>query len=241
MSCAYCQNFEISQVNAGGKKVSPSEAVSMATEAGAGGVAFSYNEPLVWYEYVMDVFRLAKDRGLATIMKTNGYCEDSIFSMVTKATDAINIDVKGPRGLYREVCGVDLPGDPSEWPMIRNLRIAHSECIDTEVSVVAIPGFYDDAEETRSLLRAIRDAAPRAPLHILRFIPDFRMRDTPPSSVDDMRALAGLASEFFKYVYLDFAGMDNDTLCPCGKTLVRRSGIEAKYSGCQCGAKVIVE
>jgi pyruvate formate lyase activating enzyme len=240
MSCMYCQNFEISQVAKSGRKTSPTEAVAMAAGSSVGGIAFSYNEPLVWYEYVMDVFRLAREAGLATIMKTNGHCDGGAFREVAELTDAINVDIKGPRSLYREICGVALGHDPAKWPMVMNLGVAAGVCRDVEVSMVAIPGFYDDVAEVGDLMGAISDAAPGAPLHILRFIPDFKMRGTPPASVGQMERLAALASKFFEHVYLDFAGIDNDTRCRCGATLVRRRGLEVTLGPkCRCMADTI--
>lgn len=222
-----CQNFEISQVgNAKHQKKSPTDIVEMALDSGADGIAFTYSEPFVWYEYVMDVAAEARTAGLKTILKTNGYAEEKAFSRMLEAMDAVNIDVKGSAKLYKEVAGIELSSDPNEWIIMRNLRKAWRTC-HCEISSIAIPPYCDDHESNIELFTAIKAATgPQLPVHLLRFIPDFKLINTPPTSHSQLDRLAGLARTMFDYVYVEYAGMPTNTKCECGQVLVERKGIE---------------
>lgn len=226
LGCTFCQNHRISQdTEAPGRHLSPTQVIGMARDNQVGGVAFCYSEPLVHPEQVQGIAREAREARLATVLKTNGFFEDEVFCPLVALMDAVNVDVKGPRDLYREACGIDLPQDPSQWQVIRNIRRAAALC-HVECSMVIIPGFYDDPMEMRTLFAAIRDAGGcRMPLHLLSFVPDFRMSRWPPTPWEDMLRIKAWASDFFEYVYADFAGVDAMTTCPCGQDLVVRRGL----------------
>lgn len=226
MFCGYCQNFEISQSDKADKaRLKPSDAVAIALEKKADAIAFTYSEPVVWFEYVMDVSRLAQKAGLKTILKTNAFATEDTFRLLCEVMDAVNIDVKGDSRLYKEVCGIDLPKDPSEWVIIRNLRTANLLC-HLEVSTIVIPG-YDPGPIFEAISNAVlyRDI----PIHLLKFVPDFKMRDQRSPTLEEMGAVSEKAKQYFDFVYIDYAGVDNVSCCPaCGEELLARSGIDIK-------------
>lgn len=223
-----CQNFEISQVGKGAaRKMEPSEAVALAVSKGCSGIAFTYSEPLVLYEYVIEVSKLAKEAGLRTVLKTNCFLNEAPFVRVMRYVDAINVDVKGDAKGYKDVCGIDLPEDPTEWCILRNLRMAMTMGKHCEVSHIVLPPLCDDYDKQERLLSALAYMTGRKlPLHLLKFIPDFRMRDQKPTTDDQLSKVFVSAMRHFRYVYIDYAGKPTDTVCDkCGTMLVRRQGI----------------
>lgn len=249
MFCDYCQNFEISQTgSAKGVRLSPDEAVAMAKEHGAGGIAFTYSEPIVWFEYVVDVASAARKAGLRTVLKTNGFANEPYWSEMCALMDAINVDVKGDGRFYEEVCGVEMPTPFEEWAIFRNLKTA-SKHAHLEVSVMLAP--RNDLEKLFMVIhRTLGDA--ELPVHLLMLVPDFRMRNVTPPSQRDMDDALRLAEPFFTHRYADYAGRDAHTKCACGQTLIERRGVRTTSikavrrpdggHGCpNCGAKVRLE
>jgi pyruvate formate lyase activating enzyme len=233
LKCEYCQNFEISQVGASAKSktIAAVDVVKTAIEKGCGGIAFTYSEPFVWYEYVMDVASAARTAGLKTILKTAAYANIEPFCAMLDKMDAVNIDVKGTKRLYKEVVGLE---DDRNWTIqpdiLHNLREALERC-HTEISVIAIPGYWDDVDETDTFFDTLASICGREmPVHLLRFYPDFKMKDARPTTLDDLDALARVASQHLRYVYTDYAGLPTSTFCECGASLVYRDGIEMKMN-----------
>lgn len=226
MFCSYCQNFEISQTGtAPAQIVEPSEVVDKAIALGCEGIAFTYSEPFVWYEYVMNVAVGAKKRGLKTILKTNGYGEEKAFSDMLSWMDAVNIDIKGTAQLYKQVAGIDLPKDPLEWIIMRNLKEASRKC-HVEISTIVIPPYCDNELDNLLMFNACSNHTRwDTPIHILKFIPDFKLRDHSAPSTEQLRKIEKMAKEYFKYVYIDYAGIPAITRCHCGETLVERNGL----------------
>jgi len=226
MFCSYCQNFEISQTgSAPSQIVSPQEVVDKALSLGCGGIAFTYSEPFVWYEYVMNVAVAAKKQGLKTILKTNGYGEEKAFSEMLDWMDAVNIDIKGSARLYKEVAGIELDRDPRKWIIMRNLKEASKKC-HIEISTIVIPPYWDDELDAILLACACQSfSRPDTPIHILKFIPDFKLRDTSAPTTEKLQRVAQIFGAYFKHVYIDYAGLPAITTCQCGEVLVERNGL----------------
>jgi len=225
LKCAYCQNFEISQVSkAKGVEMTAEEVVQLALERKASSIAYTYNEPLTWHKSVLEIATEAKAHGLYNLLKTNGYASSDVFSKVADKMDVINVDVKGTAKLYSEVCGVELEDDPRKWVILKNLRSIPSKCL-SEVSIIVIPGYEEGIDQ---MLPIVREHCPAdTAIHLLRFIPDFKMRNVPPASMDQLRQAKEKALKYFSNVYIDFAGEDCNTKCiECNQDLVRRRGIK---------------
>jgi pyruvate formate lyase activating enzyme len=230
MACGYCQNFEISQVgDAKSQIVLPEQVIAMAKSQGAEGVAFTYSEPFVWYEYVSEVASLAKREGLLRVLKTNGYANEPYFHRLCELMDAVNIDVKGSAEFYKDVCGIDLPPDPRQWVIIRNLGIAKMVS-HLEISTIVVEKYLDALPDVFGAM--FESVGGHVPLHLLKFIPDFKMRDWSPTSDEAMQRAKEMAERHgFVYVYIDYAGIDAVTLCKCGEELIRRRGIRISHNG----------
>lgn len=226
MSCSYCQNFEVSQASQKGEIMLPADVVRLAKEKGCGGVAFTYAEPVVMYEYVMAVAYAARVAGLATIMKTNGYANPRAFDNLCRMMDAVNVDIKGTDEDYVGICGA-----PSATRVLREtLGIARAHC-HVEMSFLPIPPRR--ANEVAAMLSMAKlRAGEAAPIHVLRFVPDFKMRGSEPASMEYVDEMARMAEAIgFKYVYRWFPGASNATKCSwCHTDLVSREGTEVTYN-----------
>jgi pyruvate formate lyase activating enzyme len=238
LSCDFCQNFSISQVaKTHGKTMCPEDLVSLAISKKADGIAFTYNEPLVNYEYVMRVFDLARKFDLITVLKTAGMVDQHIFAEICKLADCVNIDLKGDHQIYKDVCHVD----PS-WMDIVLLNIGTAFYLThTEISIPVITNYEDNARKAADLL--CMDVG-IFPLHLLRFIPDFRMKDIPATSLETLEILRDYLLEEYSYVYIDFAEMTNETKCPsCKELILKREGAKLSYNSLKadlcpsCGEK----
>ncbi len=212
LRCPFCQNYEISWSEEAGRlrknaePVSPEAIADMAEQLiprGNIGAAFTYNEPLVSYEFVRDTAKLLHERRLKTVLVTNGTAEQDVLAELLPYTDAMNIDLKGFTDRYYEsVLGGNLR------QVMDFIRTAVRHC-HVELTTLIVPGENDTEEEMRELSRwvaGLTDAqgnriGSEIPLHISRFFPRFHMNDRPATDVRLIYRLADTASENLKYVY----------------------------------------
>ena len=163
------------------------------------GIAFTYNEPLVGYEFVRDAAKLAKARGLKNVMVTNGTAELTVLEELKPYIDAMNVDLKGfTDRYYREVLG----GDRGQ--VMAFIEEAVKSC-HVELTTLIVPGENDGEEEMRQLSRWVSGLknpdGEDVPLHVTRFFPRFRMQDRGPTDVRTVYRLAEVARENLAYVY----------------------------------------
>lgn len=212
LRCPFCQNHEISwseEVMAWGKRArqaTPEAVVEAALETrdrGNIGLAFTYNEPLIGWEFVRDTAKLSHEAGLQNVLVTNGTAELPILEALGPYIDAMNIDLKGfTEGYYRRVLGGDL-GTVKAF-IRRAAQLCH-----VELTTLIVPGENDSPEEMHALtawVAALRseDGRPigeEIPLHVSRFFPRFHMTDRPATPVKTVYALAEIAREKLRYVY----------------------------------------
>src|SRR3984885_13301747 len=226
MGCFFCQNWDISksrQDQVRSQHVAPEDVPLLAMQHGCDSIAFTYNEPTIWGEYVIDICRAAKEHGLKTVMVSNGYITRAAFHDIYEHVDAANIDLKAfTENFYGKITLTHLA------PVLETLRWLKNETgVWFEITNLMIPGLNDDPAETRKLARWILEKlGPDVPLHFTAFHPDFKLRDkprTPPETLHEARRIArevGLHYVYEGNIYSDGA----NTICPnCGELLVRRS------------------
>lgn len=200
LSCPFCQNFEISQINKDEisyDEIKPEEMVNMALsylKAGNIGIAFTYNEPLISYEYVLDTSKLAKEKGLKTVVVTNGMINGEYLEKLVPYVDAFNIDLKGFTQEFYSMCGGYLE------TVKNSIRIA-SKYSHVEITTLIIPGHNDSDEEMKKIAEFISSVSSDIPLHITRFFPCYIMSDLEPTEVDTIYHLTEVAKKYLKYVY----------------------------------------
>ena len=199
LRCPFCQNASIAQVGseAPTHNVTPEELASLARELvprGNIGVAYTYNEPLVGYEYVRDCAERIRQAGLLNVLVSNGTIEEKPWRELLPLIDAANIDLKG----FNDSWYRSLSGDLAT--VKRNIAIAAEHC-HVEVTTLIIPGSNDSPEEMQAEAQWLAAINPDIPLHISRFFPRHHMTNHSPTPVDTIYHLADIAREHLQYVY----------------------------------------
>lgn len=204
LRCPFCQNHEISMAGEGdvhSPYVPPQRLADLALEwkerdgAGNIGIAYTYNEPLVGWEYVRDTARLVKENGMANVLVTNGTAAPEILEELLPLIDAMNIDLKGFRAEYYRKLGGDL--DTVKTFIARAVTACH-----VELTTLIVPGENDSPEEMEAQARWIADLNPEIPLHITRFFPQYHMLDRKPTEIQSLRRLAETAGQYLTNVSL---------------------------------------
>lgn len=248
LRCDFCQNYHISQNSdpGGSRLLEPDELVRRAASLqGNVGIAYTYNEPVIWYEYVTSCAKLAAQKGLSNIMVSNGYIMPEPLKELTEFIDAFNIDLKSfSNDFYRHYTGATLN------PVLEAIRIIAASGRHLEITTLILPGLNDSAEEMRREAKWIAEnAGTGVPLHLSRYFPMYRRSDpaTPPETIIKLKEAA---EEYLDFVYTgNMAGMDggSDTCCPsCQERVISRTGYNVLVTGltddgeCQkCGRKII--
>lgn len=200
LRCPFCQNHEISMSGEGEletAEVSPETLVGKALELrpyGNIGVAYTYNEPLIGYEYVQDCAALVHERGMVNVLVTNGTIEEVPWRELLPLIDAANIDLKGFTPEWYQRLGGDL------GTVKCSIALAAERC-HVEVTTLLIPGENDSEEEIRSLAQWLASVDRNIPLHLSRFFPRYRMTDKPPTPVEQVYRVADAAREYLSFVY----------------------------------------
>lgn len=247
-TCPWCQNWHISKSPPNPRSANylgPEDFVARAVREGCQGTSISFNEPTLMLEYSLDVFKLARARGLYNTFVTNGYITLEALRMLSEAgLDAINIDVKGDAGAVRKYCGADVE---AVW---RNVREAKKLGMHVEVVNLVIPGVNDREEQLRELAkRHLHEAGKETPLHFTAYSPAYKF-DAPPTPVAILERAHDIAmSEGLEFVYVgNVPGHPyENTYCPsCGRLLVERYGLELVKADIQddrcpgCGYGVLI-
>ena len=215
LSCPFCQNYQISMAGSEEKEaadyvtdeaaagvpdfreMSPEELAELAEDLrGRGniGVAFTYNEPLVGYEFVRDTARLVRQRGMKNVLVTNGTGEIPVLEELLPCIDAMNIDLKGfTRDYYRKLGG-DL--DTVKAFIKRAAQVCH-----VELTTLIVPGENDSLEEMERQAGWIAGVDPDIVLHVTRFFPQYRMKDRNATDVKTIYRLRDAAGKYLKHVY----------------------------------------
>ena len=205
LRCPFCQNNEISwsgealREGARARTVTPEELVRTAVRArerGNIGLAFTYNEPLVGWEFVLDAAREARRAGLVNVLVTNGTADLPVLDAVGPYMDAMNIDLKGfTKRYYRDILGGDLD-------MVKRFILRASGLCHVELTTLIVPGENDSEAEMAEMSRWIaEEVGPETPLHVSRFFPRFHMTDRAATDVRAVYRLAETARERLRYVY----------------------------------------
>lgn len=204
LRCPFCQNYQISwseevnYIRQEARYIAPVELARIAMEQrinGNIGVAFTYNEPLIFYEYVLDTAKILEKEDLKTVLITNGMADPSVVGNLFNLVHAMNIDLKGFTDRYYQNV---LKGNRQ---MVMDFISEASQHCHVELTTLIIPGENDSDEEIRSLSKWISTISPDIPLHLSRFFPRFNMTDRDATDVDLIYHLKEVAEEYLQYVY----------------------------------------
>ena len=202
LRCPFCQNDSISQHGEGevaAQSATPAELADAALSAqmrGTGnlGIAYTYNEPLVGWEFVRDCAREVRARGMLNVLVSNGMAEAAVVEELAPLIDAANIDLKEPSQEYYDWVGGDFAA------VRRTIEILHSAGCHVEATTLVVPGRNDAVADIETIASFLASLSPDIPLHVTRFFPHYRLLDVPPTPVDTVRHLAAAARSHLRRV-----------------------------------------
>ncbi|OFW59512.1 MAG: AmmeMemoRadiSam system radical SAM enzyme [Candidatus Solincola sediminis] len=231
--CDFCQNWHMLEPDARTGKITARQVVDNAKEEESIGIAYTYNEPTIWYEFVLECSQLAREENLANVLVSNGSVCEEPFRRLAPFIDAMNIDVKSmDPEFYRKICKSKLE------PVLETCRIAKEAGIELEITNLVIPTLNDSDELIYKLVDFVSELGSDVPLHFSAYFPSHTMtiEPTPLSSLERAKEIA---SEKLYYVYLGnvAAGDASNTHCPrCRNLLISRSRYLVSLDGIKNGA-----
>ncbi|HEX3028293.1 MAG TPA: AmmeMemoRadiSam system radical SAM enzyme [Clostridia bacterium] len=241
LKCSFCQNWTIAHETPDTIDAAPDTLVEKAEELildGNMGIAYTYNEPSIWYEFVLETAKAAKEKELKNIMVTNGFISNEPLLEILPYIDAVNIDLKAfTDKFYKDICSGGLEN-------VLNTIKTTNDYSHVEITTLLVNGYNDSNEEIRSLSKWISDINKAIPLHLSRYYPNYKFNadPTPPEKIIECREIA---KEYLNFVYIgNVQGVDNNTYCPkCGEILIDRSNYkpfsQVKSNKCpKCGENI---
>ena len=225
--CLNCQNWSISQTSPDKTQnfsLPPEQVVNEAVKAKCRSIAYTYSEPVTFFEYTFDTATLARKEGIKNIMKSNGYINEEPLRKICTVIDAANIDLKAfSESVYLKLSGGKLK------PVLDTLKIYKEMGVWLEITNLVVSSWTDKLEEIKKMCGWLAaNGFTNNPLHFSRFYPLYKLDQLPPTPLDILLKAADIAaSEGLKYVYIGNTPGNEaaDTRCPsCGKTVVRRQG-----------------
>ena len=243
LHCKACQNWAIAQV--GPEDVSsidlgPKDVVEQAKEHKCKNIAYTYNDPVVFYEYTLDTAKLAYKQGLKNILVTNGFINPEPLERWCRYIDAANVDLKGINNkFYRKYT--------LAWiePILESLKILQRNKVWIEVTNLLIPGANDKPKEIEELCKWISNNLGRhVPLHFSRFFPCYKLKHLEETPIRTLWKAKEIGKKYLDYVYVGNVREDENTYCPeCKSLLVERDGYNVlqnniKQRRCECGREI---
>lgn len=241
LMCPFCQNAEISQMEISTRDITPEDLISLCKRYNSVGVAYTYSEPLIWYEFLLDAGRAVKDAGFKNVLVTNGIIEEEPLKQLLPLIDALNIDLKSIReDFYKRIVKGDLSS------VLRTIRMSHGTS-HIELTNLLITDVNDSDKDIEDLIDWVYNLDPSIPLHFSRYFPHYKMNN-PPTPQERLEFAYKKAKEKLDYVYVGniLIPDTNNTYCPrCGNLLVKRSayygaqivGLDGKKCN-NCGEKI---
>lgn len=235
-NCKFCQNWEISQEKVPTQKVTPAELASISEQHGSIGLAYTYTEPLMWYEFLLDCGEEFHSRGMINVLVTNGYINPEPFERLIPLIDAMNVDLKSmDEDFYRRLCGgVHLQ------PVLDTITTAYRAGIHIELTQLLIPQENDSTDQIERTVRWVADLGKEIPLHFSRYFPRYKHK-TRTTESDTLKTAHNIAKQELEWVYVGNIALNvgSHSQCPsCRALLVERWGYTTKVAaleGSKCG------
>jgi len=246
MRCLFCQNWDISQCfpeDVPTTLATPEQIVTKAQESGARSIAFTYNEPIINFEFVLETAKIAKAKGLKTLVISNGYIEEGPLRELLKYIDAYKVDLKAfHESFYKKYTGGHL------GPILESLKIIKASGVWLEIVTLLVPGKNDSPEEIRAMAKWVHlNLGDGVPLHFSRFFPQYKLQNLPPTPPETILHARKIAmEEGLKFVYTgNIANPEGEaTICPDSqeKVIIRQgnfvTGNHLKNGACSDGEKI---
>lgn len=238
LRCKFCQNWQTSQASPEDYRVRftpPGDVVESARSRKVPVIAYTYNEPLVFAEYLLDIASAARLRGIRSTMVTCGFMAPGALAEMCRVLDAVKVDLKGySESFYRDACGAELK------PVLRTIRQIAKSGVHLEIVNLVVPTLNDSDRMIAGLCDwVVGELGPDVPLHFTRFRPDYQMPHLPPTPTATLeRARSIAAARGIRYAYVgNVPGHPgNNTFCPwCKKEIIRRAHFFVEKSNVKNG------
>lgn len=244
--CEFCQNWQISKADANNinkiyEELEPKKVIELCKKHNCNIMSYTYTEPTIFYEYMLDIAKLAKKNNIKNTIVSNGYINEAPLRELCKFLNGANIDLKAfTNEFYKRVCKGTLE------PVLKSLKILKEEGVWLEVTNLIVPGLNDDLGKIEEMCKWISKELGRdVPLHFSRFHPDYKMTDKEPTPMETLEKARKIAEKYLDYVYLGNIGGESNTQCPkCKGTVIQRgifspSENKAKNGKCpKCGERI---
>ncbi|MCF7918802.1 MAG: AmmeMemoRadiSam system radical SAM enzyme [Candidatus Cloacimonetes bacterium] len=229
LSCSFCQNYSISQEKCPTQDITLEKLTSIMQEFELKTIAYTYTEPIIWYEFMYDSAKYLKSLGFKTIMVSNGFINQKPLEALLPYIDAFNIDLKSIRDdFYQKICGGRL------LPVQETIKTIYGKS-HLEVTNLLITGENDSDQDILDLITFIADIDPRVPLHFSRYFPCYKLQN-PATSAERLEFAYKEASKRLKHVYIGNMAFENNLICEnCAHIISERSyGKKVKLKEGQC-------
>ncbi|MBU4332594.1 AmmeMemoRadiSam system radical SAM enzyme [Patescibacteria group bacterium] len=226
LSCKNCQNWDLSQKfpwEVKSTKMTPEQVVQGAIDSGAPIIAYTYSEPTIFYEFMLDAAKLAREKGIKNIMHSAGYINQEPLMQLIPYLDAANIDLKGFRGeFYKKLTNGDV------GPVLETLKTLHQEAVWLEITYLIIPTYNDSEQEIKEMVIWVKENLDEnVPIHFSRFFPYYKLSNMAATPIETIQRARGIALEQgLKYVYTGNVNWveGNTTYCDDGSIAIERKG-----------------
>lgn len=222
--CGFCQNYSISQYDVDTRYLEPEDLINLAlAQENNIGIAFTYNEPSIWYEYIWDVSRKAVDKNIDIVLVSNGYVSKEPLKELLPYISAMNIDLKAFKDeYYKDVCKGDIKD------VLENIKLC-SEKTHVEITTLLVNGYNDSEEEIEELCKWVASVDKNIPVHFSRYFPSYKFKEE-PTPVERVLSAKKIGNKYLNYVYIgNISGVDNNTYCPkCDNLAIKREGYDIK-------------
>jgi len=232
LRCPFCQNWHISQnTDIPGRWMKSGDIISTALEQDLPSIAYTYSEPLVHAEYLLDCMTLARRHSIANVLVTNGCINPEPAAEILKLTDAANIDLKSfSEETYKKTLGGDL------HTVLDFIKLAVKMGVHVEITTLVVPELNDSEDELAKIAEFIAEIGAQIPWHLSAYHPDYRW-NAPPTDASLLQHTAKEARKKLRYVYTGNIAGENDTRCSCGAVVVKRRGYNVKVCDLVAGEK----
>jgi len=242
--CWSCQNSHLSQANPEEyqiNEVPPEKIIEMCIKNNCKVIAYTYTEPTIFYQYMLDIAKLAKKKGIKNVIVSNGYINEKPLKELCKYIDGANIDLKSlDNNFYKKYCQGRLA------PVLNSLKILKKEKVYFEITNLIIPKMNDKKTEVERLVKWVSENLGDVVLHFSRFFPMYKLQDKNETSIKTMEMAFKIGKKYLNYIYLGNMGKENNTYCKkCKKLLIQRrcydvGRVNIKKGKCTgCGNKII--
>ena len=236
----FCQNWEIAHGTTLTMEIEDEDILLLGKSKNSIGIAYTYNEPTISYEYIYHISKLAKEKGLKNVLVTNGFINEEPLKEILPYIDAMNIDLKSMNeDFYKKICKGRLN------PVLKTIEIA-AKHTHVEITTLIIDEVNSSEEEIEALTNWIGNINREIPFHISKFFQNYKMQ-IPQTSYNTLIKAKDIAKKYLDYVYIgNVWGTDNNTYCPnCQSQLINRQGlgeiVDIKDGKCKvCGREINV-